>query len=369
MTQPAIGTTWANMGGADLSPEHFERGTNLAVFVRDARGQATDLSPHNSDGSVRYSPFSQDNKWRGDLVARRKVNGYWVTVTDPNQGWLSTGPFKDGTGVSNKPSVRSDQFRIIQSNFPYHTMLTEEAEAFSFAPVDTGLPWVQHLRKNLRLSDVNGNIIVPDAGQVGVGYSRTTGGDNPARQFLIAREFTSPAGLPIYKVDGYALCRSMDIGNSKKDKKESEAAELSYEPELDGIMMAMAPNRQGVTEYQPVLMHTWYGGAGLTALGGVPVLSTSAPVATEVSAGTVTLAFPTPTGPGDPWAYSVQASTDSGVTWGSAIEPSTVAVSSGTVTLTVEDIAAGSTKFRATVVGTNGATATTPNSNAVTVTA
>ncbi|WP_293308888.1 hypothetical protein [Mycolicibacterium sp.] len=368
MTQPTTGTTWNGAGLADLGPEFLERGNPLQVLSRDHRGQATDISPHNSDGSVRWSPFAQNNRWRGDLLARRKQNGYWVTVTDENQGFLSLGAFKDGTGVNNKPGVRNDQFRIIQNNFPYHTALTEESESFSFAPVDTGNPAVQHLRKNLRLSDANGNIIIPDPGQSDAGYSRIVGGGNPGRQFLVCRELnTNVSGLPIYKVDGYSLARLMDIGNSKKDKKESEAAELSYDPELDGIMMAMAYNDQGLLEYQPVLMHTWYGGPGWTALGGIPQLSATAPVATAGASGLATLAFAVPTGTGDPWEYTAQASTDGGVTWGLAITPDSVTVSGGTVTLHLDGLTAGSTKLRATVTGTNGATATTPNSNTITV--
>lgn len=368
MALPAVGTTWSGAGLADLGPEFLERGMPLQVLVRDARGEATDISPHNSDGSVRWSPFSQDNKWRGDLLARRKVNGYWTTVTDTNQGFLTVGAFKDGNGPASKPNVRNDQFRIVQSNFPYHTAITEESEAFSFTPVDTGNPVVQHLRKNLRLSDSGGNIIVPDPGQLDVGYSRLATGGNPGRQFFICRELHNANGLPIYKVDGYALARLSDIGNSKKDKKDSEASELSYDPELDGFMMAMAYNAQGEREYQEVLMHTWYGGAGWTALGGVPTLSASAPVATAGgTSGTATLAFAVPTGTGDPWTYAAQASTDSGVTWGSAIEPDSVTVSGGTVTLNLTGLASGSTKLRATVTGTNGATATTSNSNAITV--
>lgn len=369
MTQPATGTTWNGAGLADLGPEFLERGNPLQVLVRDHRGESTDISPHNSDGSIRWSPFTQDNKWRGDLLARRKVNGYWVTVSDENQGFLTLGAFKDGTGVTSKPGVRNDQFRVIQNNFPYHTALTEESETFSFAPVDTANPAVQHLRKNLRLSDANGNIIVPDPGQSDVGYSRLVSGGNPGRQFLVCRELnTGKSGLPVYKVDGYSLARLMDIGNSKKDKKESEAAELSYDPELDGIMMAMAINDQGVLEYQPVLMHTWYGGPGWTALGGVPTLSATAPVATATTTGALTLAFAVPTGTGDPWTYTAQASSDNGVTWGAAITPASVSASSGTVTLSLTGVAAGSKKFRATVTGTNGATATTPTSNAITVT-
>ena len=37
------------------------------MAFRDARGAATNLSPHNPDGSIRWWPFSADNKIRGDL--------------------------------------------------------------------------------------------------------------------------------------------------------------------------------------------------------------------------------------------------------------------------------------------------------------
>ena len=369
MANPATGTTWNGSGLADLGPEFLERGMPLQVIVRDHLGASTDISPHNADGSIRWSPVAQDNKWRNDLLARRKVNGYWVTVTDPNQGFLTLGAFKDGSGVNSKPGVKSDQFRIIQNNYPYHTMLTEESETFSFTPVDTGNPAVAHLRRNLRLCDASGNIIIPDPGQSNAGYSRTVGGGNPGRQFLIARELnTGKSGLPIYKVDGYSLSRLADVGNSKKDKKDSEASELTYDPEIDGIMMAMAFNDQGVAEYQPVLMHTWYGGPGWTALGGVPTLSTTPPVATAGTTGLATLAFAVPTGTGDPWVYTAQASADSGVTWGTAITPTSVSVSGSTVTLSLSGLASGAKKLRATVAGTNGATATTPVSNSVTIT-
>lgn len=367
--QPLTGTTWNGAGLADLGPEFLERGNPVQVLTRIARGEATDISPHNSDGSVRWSPFAADNTWRGDLIGRRKQNGYWVTVTDPNEGFLTLGAFKDGDGPSTKPAVRNDKFPIVQSNFPYHTAITEESEGFSVTPVDTGNPVVQFLRKNLPTHDAQGNIIVTDPGQLNAGYSRLLSGANPGRQFLVVRElYTGKTGLPIYKVDGYALARSSDYGNSKKDKKDSEASELSYEPEPDGIMMGWAPNAAGVMEYQPILMHTWYGGAGWTALGGVPVVSTTAPTAAATTSGHATLAFPEPTGPGDPWEYTAQQSTDAGSTWGTAIVPDTVSVASGTVTLALSGLTAGASVLRATVKGTNGATATTPNSASVTIT-
>lgn len=373
--QPSTGTTWNGAGLADLGPEFLELGNPVQVLTRMARGEATDISPHNSDGSVRYSPFSADNKWRGDLLGRKKVGGYWVTVADPNESFLTLGAFKDGDGPTTKPSVRNEKFPIVQSNFSYRTIITEESEGFSVTPVDTANPVVQFLRKNLPTHDAQGNIIVTDPGQANAGYSRTLSGANPGRQFFIVREvYTTLTALPIYKADGYALCRSSDFGNSKKDKKDSEAAELSYEPEPDGIMMAMAPNAFGELEYQPVLMHTWYGGAGWTALGGVPVLSSTPPVATAGTANKATLAFTVPTGPGDPWEYTAQQSTDGGSTFGSALTVENggiedIVVVGTTVTLHLADLTAGSSKLRATAIGTNGATATTPNSNTITVVA
>lgn len=369
MTIPVTGTTFNGAGFSNLNPESFEQGPNVTVLIRDARGAATDISPHNSDGSVRYSPFAQDNKWRGDLLARKKVNGYWITNPNANEGFLSTGNFKDGNGPGKKPGVKTNMFRILANNWSYHTTVTEESEPISFLPVDTGLPWLNHLRYNLRLSDNNGNIIVPDPGATNFGASRLLTAQNPGRQIFIVRQFYPPSGLPILKVDGYALCRWSDVGNSKVgDKQDGEGAELTYEPEPDGIMMAMAFNADGELEYQPVLMHTWYGGAGWTALGGVPTLSSTAPVATAlIAAGEATLVFAEPTGPGDPWTYTVQQSTDGGSTWGPAIDPDDVAASSGTVTLSLSGLTSGASKLRATVAGTNGATATTPNSNSITV--
>lgn len=369
MVQAVTGTTWNGAGLNDLGPEFLEIGMPLQVLTRMARGESTDISPHNADGSIRWSPFAQDNKIVDNLLGQIRSGGYLVTNPEPNQGWLTTGAFKDGKGPQGKPNVKSNMFRIIQNNLPYYTSLTEESEAFSFEPVDTARPVVQHLRKNLPTHNANGDIIVGDPGALNAGYSRTLAGRNPGRQFLVCRELqTSKTGLPIYKIDGYALCRLSDLGNSKKEKDDSEAAELTYEPESDNIMMALAPNEYGELEYQPVLMHTWYGGPGWTALGGVPVLSATPPVATATTPLHATLAFAVPTGVGDPWTYTAQQSLDGGTTWGSAIEPDDIDVASGTVTLSLT-VAAGASKLRATAAGTNGATATTPASNSVTIAA
>jgi hypothetical protein len=356
------GTTWNGAGLADRGPEFLRRGNPVAVLARDARGAATDISPHNSDGSVKYSFFAQDNTWRDDLLAIKKTGGYYVTNTATNQGWINMGAFKDGGGPAWKPKVTNDHFMILQDNFPYDTQLTDESEPFSVTPVDTASPWVQRLRNNRPFSDVNGNSLMEDPGQLNAGFSRLTNGVNPNRQFAFIRE-RMWNGLPIYSVQGVALAKLDDLGGSKYDKKDSEASDLTYLPLPDGRFMAM---QDGV--YQPILVHTWWGGAGWTALGGVPVLAASAPVAAPTGSGGVTLAFPDPTGTGDPWTYTGQFSTDGGTTWGSALTPTSVASTGGTTTLTFSGVATGSKKFRATVKGTNGATATTPSSAAITVT-
>lgn len=367
MTQPETGGSWVAAGLNDRAPEFLRRGKAKAAMVRGARGSATDISPHNPDGSVRWSPFAQDGKLRLDLPARRKVGGVYVTVTEPNQGFYGTGAFKEGDGPSMEPKITNDRFMIEQSNQPYDTELTEETEPFSFTMVDTADPLYQRLRNNLPLVDVNGNPLVEDPGFLNAGFGRLTTGYNPGNQFLFLRERFWD-NLPIWSVTGVGLAKLDDIGNSKMDKKDSEGAKLTYLPVEDGRFMAMQDG-----EYQPVLTYTWWGGAGWTALGGRPELSATPPVATALGSGGVTVAFGTPTGPGDPWSYDeapagVQASSDNGVTWGSLIAPDDVGVVGSTVTLTLSGVATGSKKFRAVVKGSNGATSTTPNSNAVTVT-
>jgi hypothetical protein len=367
MTQPMTGTDFVSAGMADRSPEFLRRGKPIALLVRDARGAATDISPHNADGSIAYSPFAQDGQLRTDFCAKRKVGGYWVnnTVT-PNQGWYNIGAFKDGAGPENKPKVTNDHFMIVQDDFPYDSDLTAESEAFSFIPVDTANPWVQRLRYNRPLSDSSGNSLVEDPGLSNAGWSRLLSGQNPGRQFLIVRE-RQWNGLPFTTVTGYALARLDNIGNSKMDKKDSEGAALDYLPVPDGRFSAM---QDGV--YQPILVHTWYGGAGWTALGGVPVFGSVAPVATAGTTGKASLVFAMPTGSDAPFTFTGQKSTDGGVTWSTASPDgatwaAATTVSGGNVTLKFGSLASGATKLEAIATGTNGVTATSQASNSVTV--
>lgn len=285
MALPSTGTTWDEAGFADNDNRFLERGKLTAALVRDARGAATNISPHSdSAGTVAWSPFAQDGKWRDDLFAFVRSSGVWVPNGDANEGFHLVGAFAQGNGPGSKPAIRNDDFMIEQSNFPFDTDLTEEGEPFSFQAVETAKPSMRRLRNNLRLNDANGNALVEVPGAANAGWGRPLDGENVERQVLLVREFKR-GGLPIYKVDGYSLCKLTDIGNSKLDKKDSEAAELTYQPLPDGYFMASIDG-----EFRPILKWTWVGGAGWTALAGSPLSEWTVTLGTQAS-GTFALTY------------------------------------------------------------------------------
>lgn len=360
MAIPEVGTDWISAGMDLRAPELLRRGTGVAVFARDARGTATDLSPHNPDGSMRWSPYAEDMALRGDLLQILKPNGVFAPNPEANEGFINLGPQKDGDGPSWKPKVTNDRFMIVQDIEPYDTEITELEEPFSVTPVDTGTPWVQRLKNNNPFSDENGDSLIEDIGKTNAVYARTSSSRNPGRQFLFFR-VRHPNGKPVYSCDVIALAKWDDLGNSKMDKKDSEAAELSYLPVSDGICMAMI---DGI--YQPVKMYRIWGGSGYAELGGVATFSSTVPTGTP-DTGSVSLVVPVPTGPNDPFEYGFQYTTDDGVTWSSVVLDDSPVVAGGNVTVD-GDVAAGEKKFRVAAKGSNGLWSYSPKSAAVTIT-
>lgn len=263
VTQPSTGGTFTAAGFINTDNRFLERGKLRAVLIRDARGAVTDLSPFTSTGAFNFSPFAIDGTWRQDLLAFVRVNGIWGANPTANLGFHIAGAFKEGDGPNSKPNIKNDDFMIVQSNFPFDSDLVEEGEQFSFTAVETAKPVIRRLRNNLPLNASNGAALVETpgiGGTVGAGWARLLSANNVDRQVLLVSEFRKQ-GLPVYTVDGYALARLANIGASKKDKKDSEAAELSFDPLPDGYFSAV---QDGV--YQPILRYTWTGGAGWTAL-------------------------------------------------------------------------------------------------------
>lgn len=376
MTQPSTGTTWTEGGFNDFDSRLLERGGLIAVGIRDARGIATDLSPHNPDGTINWSPFALDNTIRNDLWARNLSAGVWTPNPDDNQGFFKMGAFKEGDGPSTNPKIDTDDFMIEQSNFPFDSLLTKEDEPFSLVPVQTADPAIRRLRYDLPFSDSDGNLLVEDPGAIPSGWARLLDAVQTDRQALLLR-CRMVEGLPLYKVDVINLCRISDIGDAKQGKKDAEASKLSFKPLPDGIFMAMQDGA-----YVPIIKYTWEGGPAWAAIGGLPKLSSTPPTATPTTTGKATLVFAEPSGGNGPFTVKVQSAT-SGPTgpWTDAVLDNSFGVggpnvtnangvtdNGTTFTAFVKTLTAGTTYLRAVVTGTNGASANTPSSASVTIT-
>jgi hypothetical protein len=79
-----------------------------------------------ADGTVKWSPFALDGKWRDDLCAFKRTNGVWTVNGSSNEGFHIAGAFKEGDGPSTKPNIREDDFMVLQSNFPFDSDVVEE---------------------------------------------------------------------------------------------------------------------------------------------------------------------------------------------------------------------------------------------------
>jgi hypothetical protein len=355
MTRPSTGVDWNTGGFGDTDSRFFIRGGRQAVCIRQNRGTLTDMSPAN------FTPFAQDGQLRNDLFAQVYMGGYWVTNPNPNLGFWLLGAFKEGTGPTEDPKLDKDDYMIEQSNRPYDTDIVKEDNMIKVTPVETLRPFLKRVRRNLPLLDNSGNIIVEDPGQTDVFWGTPVDTDFVDWQ-LLTLHARRKGGKDLVVARGFPLCKLVDKGTSKMDKKESDASDLSFEPVPDGLMVDLAG--------RPIIDGEWVAGDGWTALGGVPVLSATPPVATPTTTGKATIAFADPTGTGDPWTYAVEKSVDAGATWTAAVkdDPGSTSSTGGTTTIKVKSLAAGATLLRAKVTGTNGATATTPSSNSITVT-
>jgi hypothetical protein len=285
MTQPATGTSFAAGGFGDLDPRLFERGGKIAALFRQARGADTDLSPHNEDGSIKYSPLAEDGRLRPDLLAFKKVaGGFYVPNGDDNQGWHLAGAFKEGDGPSTKPSIDDDDYMVEQTNEIYDSDRVKETEPFTITPVETLRGVVRRLRNGLPLTDEDGNNLVEYPGTPNTGYSKPTDHTPEEYQCLLVREFRK-SGKTLVTVKGYDLVKNNDIGEAKMGKKDAEAAPLTFKPIPSGFFMAMVDG-----EYRPIIKHEWIDGSAWRAWRGSPTSQYLTTLGTQAS-GTFTLTF------------------------------------------------------------------------------
>ena len=267
MVQPPTGTTPAAGGYTDVD-NRFQGGHRtglIAVLFRDAHGADTDISPHNSNGTVKWSPLAQDGQLRDDLFAfKREAGGFWVVNEDANEGWHLAGAFGEGKGPSTKPKIDTDDQAIEQTNWPFDSVITKQDEPFTFQALQNLQPAIMRLRNNLPLSASNGDLLVEAPGQPDAGYSQPLETDTIDRQFLLYG-IRKRQGRYQFEVEAYDCTQLSDIGERTYGKK-GTAAELTYKPIPSGFYMAMVDG-----EYKPVIKHTFVGGDAWAALYGSPV--------------------------------------------------------------------------------------------------
>ncbi len=262
MAQPATGTT-PSAGGYLTTDNRLQGGHRtglIAVLFRDAQGAPTDISPHESNGDVAWSPFAQDGKLRDDLFAQERVGGVWVPNQDDNEGWYLSGAFGDGNGPSQKPSIKTDDQMIEQSNYPFESEITEQSEPFSFQALQNLQPAILRLRNNLPLVDANGDSLVEVPGGADAGWSQTLDPDRIPRQFLLYG-IRKRGSKYLYEVEAYDCAYLSDVSERQMGKK-GKAAEFTFKPEPSGYFMAMV---DGV--YKSIIKHTFVGGSAWAELG------------------------------------------------------------------------------------------------------
>lgn len=284
MAIPATGTTWKAGGFNDVDNTYLERGGKIAVLIRQARGAATNLSPHNEDGSTLWTPFALDGHLRDDLFAFRKTDGFWVENPDDNEGFHLLGAFKEGDGPSIKSDSSDDDYMIEQMNRPYDSDRVKESEPFTLTPVETLRPVLRRVRNTLPLLDDNGDNLVEYPGQPNTTFLTPLDYSPVNYQVLLIREFSKSPGK-IQTVKAFDLAKVTKIGDSKMGKKDAEAADLTFTPLPSGFFMGVQDG-----EYQPIIKAEWIGGPGYSALYGSPTSQYTVTLGAP-SAGTFTLTY------------------------------------------------------------------------------
>ncbi|SIJ55481.1 hypothetical protein [Mycobacteroides abscessus] len=358
MTQPTTGVDWSDGGFNDVDNRFAIRGPLVAVLIRDYRGAATDISPHV------FNPLTEDGKLRPDLFAQRKIGGEWRTNPEPNQGWLFMGANTKTGGPEREPNVDVSPLEILQSNYPIENDITKIGKTVKFTPIESLKPLVKRVRNNLPLQDEDGNLLVEDAGQKDFFVGTPLEADFVPRQLLLVRA-RSRAGGKLYTVEPIPLCKLTKIGAAKMDKEDADAAELEFSLEPDPFFLIPDPRNPGILI--PGLDGEWVGGKGWTTIQGAPKVSNTPPTVTPGAAGKASIVFADPTGAGDPFTFVAEGTIDDGTTWLPAELDGPAVSSGGNTTVKVKGVAAGATKFRVKVTGTNGASVYTPKSAAVTI--
>lgn len=260
MTQPLTGTSLSAGGFLDIHKPFIERGGLQSVLIRDNRGEVTDMSPFAADGTtVNWSPFAQDGQMRDDLLIRRRVNGKFMYVTDPNDGWWTIGCNTEDGGAERDPSTNSDDLMVLQSKYPVDSDVTEKSYTVRFEAVQTADPLIHRLEAELPLCDINGEPLVPLPGEPNYFAGPTIDADSPEYQLGLVYARRTSGGF-VYRFEGYPAVKLDDQDSKQRTKEDPDTANLTYKVLPNEYFMV--PDPLGSDALVPGYFGVWFGGPG-----------------------------------------------------------------------------------------------------------
>jgi hypothetical protein len=298
-----------------------------SVLIRDWKG----------DGSTAlngFTPFDTDGNFLTTLLSPSFPGGRFYDC-----GYLSD------AGVTLTPKYTTDDTKVWQTRHPVRTDVQEDSEEIMFTMAES-TPLADYLRNNLPLSNV------PEVGTAN--YQAT----QPLQNDIVYRQ------LVIIGVDGtvgnadYIVELRPRVSLTKKGKRDFQAKNM------DGTELTFGVYPDPASGFAASTLR----GGPLWAQSGGPIVWPTpqvAPVATPVTGLKATISFAQPVSLNDPWTYTVNKTTGGSTTTATLVGAPTV--SSGTVTITVGSLVAGTSyTFTVTATGSDLATGTTSVSNSIT---
>lgn len=260
MSQPLTGTSWSAGGFTDIHKPFIERGGLQAVFIRDNRGSATDMSPFENDATtVKYSPLAADGNLRDDLQIRRKVNGKYEYNPSSNEGWWHIGCNPENGGAERAPTTSSDDLMVLQSKFPVDSEVTEKSYTVQFEAIHTADPLIHRLEAELPLCAQDGTPLVALPGEADYGQGPLLDADSPEYQLMLLYARRTSGGF-IYRVEGYPAVKLDDQAGKRRSKTDADTANLTYKVLPNEHFMRPDPNGSNVLV--PGYFWVWMGGPG-----------------------------------------------------------------------------------------------------------
>lgn len=332
---PATGVEWEVAYG--YNPLGIRKGIITNILGRDYKGSLTNLADPlvglNTDGV--FTPYALDGKYRSDLLQPAFPGGQFYDF----------GALKDD-GVKLSANTDVEETMIAQSRRPQRYDLTKEADEIEFTTREDS-PTVDLLRFDMPLANI------ADIGKAGYALRKPAEGDLIERQLIALAEDGDHRFAYVFP-----RVSRRKVGDTQLNKKDPHELNLMY-----GAMLCP------YAQYPVAIARE---GAGWRSLGGAPVFSAVAPVATAFTGLIATVAFTVPTLLHDPkpdtFTYTCEKAVSPFTTWTSATISVPPALVGSTVTFTVSGLTnAVLYQFRVTAIATvNSQTAVSANSNSVT---